>query len=143
MRKEIVEKKYNYLKIVDDLDTVLMYHMGLIKSYNGVYNFIYTVDFLRATFENQVEDFDEFLEYCVFFMLKDNFRVGTELKKNPLNTLLDGTVIDYNLSNDENARLIVSNWNESLEMYPVEKIGDENYCKLVSLNIFYTHYMND
>lgn len=144
MRKiEIVEKKYSHLKIVDDLDTVLMYHISLIKSYNAVYNFIYTVDFFRATFENQVEDFDEFLEYCVFLMLKGGCRVGTELKKDPINTLLDGSIIDYNRSNEENAKLIVSSWNRSVEMYPIVKIGDKNYSKLATLSIFLPRYIED
>lgn len=144
MRKiEIVEKKYSYLKIVDDLDTVLMYHISLIRSYNAVYNFIYTVDFFRETFENQVEDFDEFFEYCVFLMLKGGCRVGIELKKDPINTLLDGSIIDYNRSNEENAKLIVSSWNRSVEMYPIAKIGDKNYSKLATLSIFLPRYIED
>lgn len=142
-RMNVLKEKYKYVKIVDDLHRVLRYHMGLIISYRGVYNFIHTADFLRATFQNQFEDFDEFLEYGVFLMLEDGYRVGTEITKNPINTLLDGTVIDYNLSNDKNARLIVSSWNKSLEMYPMEKIGDKNHCELTTLKIFRLSMIDD
>lgn len=141
-RMNVLKEKYKYVKISDDLDTALMYHISLIKSFRGVYSFIHTVDFFRATFKNQFEDFDEFLEYGIFLMLEDGCRVGTKIKEDPINTLLDGTVIDYNLSNDENARLIVSSWNKSLEMYPVEKIGDKNHCKLATLNIFLLSFLH-
>lgn len=142
-RMKILEEKFRYVKLVETLDISLKYHTGRIKSYRGVCNFIHTADYLRITFGNQVEDFDEFFEYAMLLILEEDFRVGLEIKKDPINTLLDGSVIDYNRSNEENAKLIVSSWNRSVEMYPISKIGDKNYSKLATLSIFLPRFIED
>ncbi|MDO7252689.1 hypothetical protein [Helicobacter cappadocius] len=76
-------------------------------------------------------------------MLEGRCRVGNEVKKDPINTLLDGSIINYDLDNEENAKLIVSSWKRSTEMYPIKKIGDENYSKLSALNIFFPSFIRD
>ncbi|PAF52889.1 hypothetical protein BKH42_09010 [Helicobacter sp. 13S00482-2] len=141
---DALEERFKYVKFVSDLDEVIDYDViNHIMKCKGVYNFIQTVEFLRVTFEHQVDNFDDFLEYAMFLILKDEqngCRVGTEIKKDPINTLLDGTIIDYNLDHEKNARVIVDSWNRSLQMYPVKKIGDANYCKLSTLSIFIPRY---
>lgn len=142
-RIEMLEEKFRYVKLVETSEVAVMNHLELIKSYGGVCNFIHTADYLRITFGNQVEDFDEFFEYVMLLILEEDFRVGLEVKKDPINTLLDGSVIDYSRSNEENAKLIVSSWNRSVEMYPISKIGDKNYSKLATLSIFSLIFIKD
>lgn len=142
-RIEMLKEKFRYVKLVETSEVAVMNYLELIKSYGGVSNFIHTADYLRITFGDQVEDFNEFFEYVMLLILEEDFRVGLEVKKDPINTLLDGSIIDYNRSNEENAKLIVSSWNRSVEMYPIVKIGDKNYSKLATLSIFLPRFIED
>lgn len=141
-RIEVLAEKFKDVREITYLEEVIHSRMDFIKSIRGD-EFIYTSDFFRKFFADQVEDFDEFFEYAMLLILEEDFRVGLEIKKDPINTLLDGSVIDYNRSNEENAKLIVSSWNRSVEMYPITKIGDKNYSKLATLSIFLPRFIED
>lgn len=141
-RIEVLAEKFKDVREVTYLEEVIHSHMDFIKSVRGN-EFIYTPDFFRKFFADQVEDFDELFEYVMFVMLKNGFEVGNLNENVQINKFLDGSIIDYNRSNEENAKLIVSSWNRSVEMYPIAKIGDKNYSKLATLSIFLPRYIED
>lgn len=141
-RIEVLAEKFKDVRQIVYLEEVIVSHMNFIKSIRGG-DFIDTIEFFRESHEDQVENFDEFFEYVMLLILEEDFRVGLEVKKDPINILLDGSVIDYNRSNEENAKLIVSSWNRSVEMYPISKIGDKNYSKLATLSIFLPRFIED
>lgn len=141
-RIEVLAEKFKDVREITYLEEVIHSHMNFIKSIRGG-DFIDTIEFFRESYEDQVENFDEFFEYVMLLILEEDFRVGLEVKKDPINILLDGSVIDYNRSNEENAKLIVSSWNRSVEMYPIAKIGDKNYSKLATLSIFLPRFIED
>ncbi|PAF52897.1 hypothetical protein BKH42_08900 [Helicobacter sp. 13S00482-2] len=118
-RMEILAERFKNVKRI-------IYLKDIIES-EGAGDFIDTADFFRESFEDQVEDFDEFFEYVMFVILENGFEVGNPNSNEQVNKFPDGSIIDYNWDNQKKAKFIVSSWNRSLKMFPFETFSDPNY----------------
>lgn len=133
-RIEVLAEKFKDVRQIVYLEEVIVSHMNFIKSIRGG-DFIDTIEFFRESYEDQVENFDEFFEYVMFVMLENGFEVGNLLRGEQINKFPDGSIIDYNWDNEKKAKMIVANWNRSVEMFPYEIFGESN--SFIIENCFY------
>ncbi|WP_143428611.1 hypothetical protein, partial [Helicobacter sp. 13S00482-2] len=116
-RMEILAERFKDVKQIIYLKDMIELHMDFINSIRGG-DFIDTAEFFRESFEDQVEDFDEFFEYVMFVILENGFEVANPNSNEQVNKFPDGSIIDYNWDNQKKAKFIVSSWNRSLKMFP-------------------------
>lgn len=129
-RIEVLAEKFKDVREITYLEEVIHSHMDFIRSIRGG-DFIDTIEFFRKSFADQVEDFDELFEYVMFVMLKNGFEAGNLNENAQINKFPDGSIIDYNWDNQKKAKMIVSSWNRSVEMFPFETLADDNYFTLM------------